>query len=37
MSMIGKTLAHYEITNQLGKGGTGARQVQSQETQAMES
>jgi serine/threonine protein kinase len=23
MSMIGKTLAHYEITSQLGKGGMG--------------
>ena len=23
MSMIGKTLAHYDITNQLGKGGMG--------------
>ena len=23
MSMIGKTLAHYEITTQLGKGGMG--------------
>jgi serine/threonine protein kinase len=23
MSMVGKTLAHYEITSQLGKGGMG--------------
>jgi hypothetical protein len=34
MSMIGKTLAHYEITSQLGKGGMGESFVISQDEAA---